>query len=179
VHRSDAHRGSDIQYTQGLRAGPWLFFTGHMAGDFEHGLAATVAGKPGLPLGSPPRYRREGDFIIDRFAKLIAAEGGDLRHIVRVDQYYPRCVPATCSACRRSMPPTPQCRRCAALLASEARGRAHSVRRGARAAAGHSRLQYRRGYVGLLPLSAGVIEEHISAPSTAPICDRHPAPKAS
>jgi enamine deaminase RidA (YjgF/YER057c/UK114 family) len=73
-----------------MRAGSWLFFTGHMAGDFEHGLAATVAGKPGLPLGSPPRYRREGDFIIDRFAKLIAAEGSDLRHIVRVDQYYPR-----------------------------------------------------------------------------------------
>ena len=72
-----------------MRAGSWLFFTGHMASDFEHGLAAPVAGKPGLPLGRPPRYRREGDFIIDRFAKLIAAEGGDLRHIVRVDQYYP------------------------------------------------------------------------------------------
>ncbi len=37
-----------------------------------------------------PRYRREGNFIFDRLAKLIAAEGGDLRHIVRVDQYYPR-----------------------------------------------------------------------------------------
>ena len=81
--------GTEIEYAQGMRAGSWLFFTGHMASDFEHGLAAAVAGKPGLPLGSPPRYRREGDFIIDRFAKLIAAEGGDLRHIVRVDQYYP------------------------------------------------------------------------------------------
>jgi len=81
--------GTDIKYAQGMRAGSWLFFTGHMATDFEHGLAAMVAGKPGLPLGSPPRYRREGDFIIDRFSKLIAAEGGDLRHIVRVDQYYP------------------------------------------------------------------------------------------
>ena len=81
--------GTEITYAQGMRAGSWLFFTGHMASDFEHGLAAAVAGKPGLPLGSPPRYRREGDFIIGRFAKLIAAEGGDLRHIVRVDQYYP------------------------------------------------------------------------------------------
>ena len=35
------------------------------------------------------RYRREGDFLYARFAKLIADEGGDLRHIVRVDQYYP------------------------------------------------------------------------------------------
>ena len=33
---------------------------------------------------------REGKYIFDRFAKLIVAEGGDLRHIVRVDQYYPR-----------------------------------------------------------------------------------------
>ena len=81
--------GTDIVYAQGVRAGSWLFFTGHMASDFEHGLAAEVVGKPGLPLGLPPRYRREGDFIISRFARLIAAEGGDLRHIVRVDQYYP------------------------------------------------------------------------------------------
>src|ERR1700716_843773 len=81
--------GTDIEYAQGMRAGSWLLFTGHMASDFEHGLAAAVAGQPGLPLGSPPRYRREGDFIIGRFARLIAAEGGDLRHIVRVDQYYP------------------------------------------------------------------------------------------
>jgi enamine deaminase RidA (YjgF/YER057c/UK114 family) len=81
--------GTDIQYAQGVRAGPWLFFTGHMATDFEHGLAASVVGNPGRPLGMPPRYRREGDFIIGRFAKLIAGEGSDLRHIVRADQYYP------------------------------------------------------------------------------------------
>ena len=81
---------TDTHYAQGVRAGAWLFFTGHMASDFEHGLAAAVVGKPGLPLGGAPRFRREGDFIIDRLAKLIAAEGGDLRHIVRVDQYYPR-----------------------------------------------------------------------------------------
>lgn len=81
--------GTDIEYAQGVRAGSWLFFTGHMAIDFEHGLAAQVVGKPGHPLGSPPRYRREGDFIIERLAKLTAAQGSDLRHIVRVDQYYP------------------------------------------------------------------------------------------
>jgi enamine deaminase RidA (YjgF/YER057c/UK114 family) len=81
--------GTDIEYAQGVRAGSWLFFTGHHATDFEHGLAAEIATKPGLPLGGRPRYRREGDFIFERFARLIAAEGGDLRHIVRVDQYYP------------------------------------------------------------------------------------------
>jgi enamine deaminase RidA (YjgF/YER057c/UK114 family) len=81
---------TDIVYAQGVRAGPWLFFTGHEATDFENGIAAPVAGPPGLPLGGAPRYLREGKFIFDRLAKLIAAEGGDLRHIVRVDQYYPR-----------------------------------------------------------------------------------------
>src|SRR5262249_14582858 len=81
---------TDILYAQGVRAGSWLFFTGHEASDFEHGIAAPVAGKPGLPLGGIARFRREGDFIFERFSDLIAAEGGDLRHIVRVDQYYPR-----------------------------------------------------------------------------------------
>src|SRR5215813_6360670 len=81
---------TDIVYAQGVRAGSWLFFTGHEASDFENGIASNVAGKPGLPLGGAPRYRREGDFLYARFAKLIAAEGGNLRHIVRVDQYYPR-----------------------------------------------------------------------------------------
>jgi len=81
---------TDIVYAQGVRAGSWLFLTGHEATDFEHGIASTVAGKPGMPLGGTPRYLREGRFILDRVAKLIAAEGGDLRHIVRLDQYYPR-----------------------------------------------------------------------------------------
>ena len=81
---------TDIVFAQGVRAGFWLFFTGHEATDFENGIAASVAGKPGLPLGGVARYRREGDFLYDRLSKLIAAEGGDLQHIVRVDQYYPR-----------------------------------------------------------------------------------------
>ena len=77
---------TDIVFAQGVRAGSWLFFTGHEATDFENGIAASVAGKAGLPLGGVARYRREGDFLYNRLAKLIAAEGGDLQHIVRVDQ---------------------------------------------------------------------------------------------
>src|SRR5688572_24799393 len=80
---------SDIQLAPGARAGSWLFFTGHMATDYQTGIAASVAGRPGLPLVGKPRYRREGDFIIERLAELISGEGGDVRHIVRVDQYYP------------------------------------------------------------------------------------------
>src|SRR5690606_10443527 len=58
--------------------------------DFERGIAGPVLGKPGLPLGGAPRYVREGAFLFARLSKLIAAEGGDLRRIVRVDQFYPR-----------------------------------------------------------------------------------------
>lgn len=82
--------GTDIVYAQGIRAGSWLFFTGHEATDFSAGLAAAVVGVPGLPFGGAPRYLREGRFIFARLEKLILAAGGDLRHIVRVDQYYPR-----------------------------------------------------------------------------------------
>jgi enamine deaminase RidA (YjgF/YER057c/UK114 family) len=81
---------TDILYAQGIRAAAWLFFTGHEATDFKSGIAPAVAGIPGLPLAGAPRYRREGDFLFDRLLKLIAAEGGNLRHIVRTDQYYPR-----------------------------------------------------------------------------------------
>ena len=31
---------TDIEFAQGMRAGPWLFFTGHEATDFENGIAA-------------------------------------------------------------------------------------------------------------------------------------------
>src|ERR1700726_1106371 len=81
--------GTGFELAQGVRAGAWLFFTGHEATDFQNGLAPSVAGKPGLPLGGAPRHRREGDYLIHRFQKLITAEGGDMRHIVRVDQFYP------------------------------------------------------------------------------------------
>ena len=43
---------TDILYAQGIRAGSWLFFTGHEAADFEHGIAALVTGKPGQPLAA-------------------------------------------------------------------------------------------------------------------------------
>src|SRR3974390_2326540 len=79
-----------ILYAQGLQAGSWFFFTGHEASDFETGIARSVLGKPGLPLGGAPRYRREADYIFERLAMLIQNEGGDLRHVVRTDQYYPR-----------------------------------------------------------------------------------------
>ena len=33
---------TEIEFAQGMRAGPWLFFTGHEATDFAHGLVADL-----------------------------------------------------------------------------------------------------------------------------------------
>ncbi len=81
--------GTDIVFAQGVRAGNWLFFTGHEATDFETGLAGPVIGQPGLPLHGLTRYRREGDALMERLTRLVESEGSDLRHAVRLDQYYP------------------------------------------------------------------------------------------
>lgn len=81
--------GTDFTFAQGIRAGNWLFFTGHEATDFQVGIVPQVSGKPGLPLGGQARYRREGDFLFERFAGLLGSEGSDTRHILRLDQYYP------------------------------------------------------------------------------------------
>jgi hypothetical protein len=162
--------GTDIDYAQGMRGGAWLFFTGHTATDFAHGLAGEVAGLPGRPLGAPPRYRREGDFIMARLARLIAGEGGDLRHIVRVDQYYPHAQVVNAyqrarkAVLKEFVPPRLRRRSrrrlsCAACLAGTARGRADPIRRREHSGSAGAGLQDSRRYVGLctvaLECSAG------------------------
>lgn len=81
--------GTDIHYAQGVKAGGWLFFTGHEAIDFETGLAPAVLGPAGLPNHGLPRHRREGNFILNRLSGLLKKAGSDLGHGVRLDQYYP------------------------------------------------------------------------------------------
>ncbi|MCC7107438.1 MAG: hypothetical protein IT307_20055 [Chloroflexi bacterium] len=80
---------TDVYYAQGMKAGHWVFLTGHEATDFEHGLAPGVAGLPDFPLYGLPKHRREGDFIMQRFKTLLEQAGTDLLHAVRLDQYYP------------------------------------------------------------------------------------------
>lgn len=80
---------TEILFAQGVRAGPWLFFTSHEASDFQTGIAPSVLGESGLPFHGLPRARREGEFILSRLSSLLAAEGSDFAHAVRLDQYYP------------------------------------------------------------------------------------------
>lgn len=80
---------SGLPISRAVQAGRWLFLSGMLGGDFEHGLDAAVRGKPGVPLDGLPRHRREGDFILQQAARFLEASGSHLGNAVRLDQFYP------------------------------------------------------------------------------------------
>src|SRR5947208_16370582 len=81
--------GMPVPYAYAVKAGPWIFLTGHEALDFESGIPEAVAGPPGFPLYGKSRSRREGDFILQRMRRILEEFGSDLSHAVRLDQFYP------------------------------------------------------------------------------------------
>jgi hypothetical protein len=81
--------GTPLPFAYAVKAGPWIFMTGHEAYDWATGIPDEVAGPPGFPLHGHGRSRREGDFILQRLRKLLGEFGSDLAHSVRLDQYYP------------------------------------------------------------------------------------------
>ena len=81
--------GCAVPYAYAVKAGPWIFLTGHEAFDFTTGVTNAVAGPPGFPRFGRPRWRREGDFILERMHRVLREFGSDLGHGVRLDQFYP------------------------------------------------------------------------------------------
>jgi hypothetical protein len=83
--------GTPVPYAYALKAGPWLFLTGHEAYDWRTGMVdEAVSGPPGYPLfGHHHKSRRETDFIFNRMRRVLAEFGTDFAHSVRLDQYYP------------------------------------------------------------------------------------------
>ena len=81
--------GSAVPYAYAVKAGPWLFLTGHEAYDFATGSAPDVDGPAGFPAFGAPRLKREAQYILARMRKTLAEFGSDFKHSVRVDQYYP------------------------------------------------------------------------------------------
>jgi enamine deaminase RidA (YjgF/YER057c/UK114 family) len=81
--------GSAVPYAYAVKAGPWLFLSGHEAFDFASGLAPEVEGAEGFPDFGAPRLKREAEYVLRRMRKTLAEFGSDFRHSVRVDQYYP------------------------------------------------------------------------------------------
>ena len=76
-----------VRYAQGVRAGRWVFATGHMGQDFVHGMAPEVVA-PSLPHAGRPKREKEAAVIFDRFEAVVEAAGSSLANIVRTDQYY-------------------------------------------------------------------------------------------
>jgi enamine deaminase RidA (YjgF/YER057c/UK114 family) len=81
--------GTPVCYAYAVKAGPWIFLTGHEAFDFASGIPVEVAGPPGFPMFGRPRSRREGDFILQRMRRILREFGSDLGNATRLDQYYP------------------------------------------------------------------------------------------
>ena len=78
----------DIRYAPGIRAGRWIFATGHKATiDYVGGISPDVV-SAALPHWNKSKLRREADQIFRNLQKVTAAGGGTLENVVRVDQNY-------------------------------------------------------------------------------------------
>lgn len=78
----------NIHYAPGVRAGRWVFATGHKGtADFVSGMAPEVI-DAAAPRHSVPKYKKEARRIFANFARVLKAGGSDRKHVVRVDQYY-------------------------------------------------------------------------------------------
>ena len=81
-------RPGNIHYAPGIRAGRWLFATGHKGtADFAGGMAREVVDEAAPHYGLP-KHKKEAQRIFSNFAKVLKAGGSDSKHVVRVDQYY-------------------------------------------------------------------------------------------
>jgi enamine deaminase RidA (YjgF/YER057c/UK114 family) len=100
-----------IRYAQGMRAGRWVFATGHKGTDFKGGMAPSVL-RPDHPRHDKPKHKREAELIYRNLARVMRAGGTSLANLVRVDQYYTgwQAVPpyheARAAALRGRIPPS-------------------------------------------------------------------------
>jgi enamine deaminase RidA (YjgF/YER057c/UK114 family) len=77
-----------VRYAPGVRAGRWVFATGHKGvADFSGGMAPEVV-DASAPLHGLPKHKKEALRIFANFDKVLKAGGTDREHVVRVDQYY-------------------------------------------------------------------------------------------
>jgi enamine deaminase RidA (YjgF/YER057c/UK114 family) len=76
-----------IRYARGMRAGPWLFATGHLAQDFKNGIDPRVL-SANSPFAGVPKQEKEATLIHDNIAAVLASGGAGLEDVVRVDQYF-------------------------------------------------------------------------------------------
>ena len=77
-----------IRYAPGMKAGRWVFATGHKGNaDFASGMSADVM-REALPSWDSSKHRRESDQIFANLGRVLQAGGSRFGNIVHVDQYY-------------------------------------------------------------------------------------------
>ena len=80
-----------IRYAPGVRAGRWIFATGHKGtADFVNGMAPEVLETldGAAPRHCVPKTKKEARRIFANFDKVLKAGGSSRANVVRVDQYY-------------------------------------------------------------------------------------------
>src|SRR3954471_6178822 len=77
-----------IRYAPGIRAGRWIFATGHKGvAEFGGAMAPEVIDEH-APRHGKPANRKEAQRIFEAFDGVLKAGGSDRDHVVRLDQYY-------------------------------------------------------------------------------------------
>jgi hypothetical protein len=80
VRSVDNLLGAGVPFAHAVKAGPWIFLTGHEAYDWQTGrVDEVVSGPPGFPLFGQHKSRREADFILQRMRGLLGEFGTDSR----------------------------------------------------------------------------------------------------
>ena len=78
----------NIRYAPGVRAGRWVFATGHKGtADFSGGMAPEVV-DASAPRHGAPKHKKEAQRIFENFDQVLKAGGAERKHVVRIDQYY-------------------------------------------------------------------------------------------
>ena len=76
-----------VLYAPAMRAGPWVFASGHMAQDYGAGIAADVL-RPLAPNARGPKRAREAARAFDNVQAVLDEAKAGLGRIVRTDQFY-------------------------------------------------------------------------------------------
>jgi enamine deaminase RidA (YjgF/YER057c/UK114 family) len=77
-----------IRYAPGIKAGRWIFATGHKGtADYVNGMSPDVL-RSSLPSWDRSKQRRESDQIYANLGRVLKAAGSGFSNVVRVDQYF-------------------------------------------------------------------------------------------
>jgi enamine deaminase RidA (YjgF/YER057c/UK114 family) len=78
----------NLLYAPGVRAGRWVFATGHKGADHFGGSMAAEVVDASAPRHGVPRHKKEAQRLFENLARVLEAGGTDRSNVVRLDQYY-------------------------------------------------------------------------------------------